>query len=59
MKENVNETKSSRFKCFKWIEINESRKIYAIKKNDLLNRKDTESVHLQGTIDMKKAKKMF
>ena len=41
--------------------INESRKnmLYKVR-HDLLNRKDTESVYLQGTIDSKKPrKKMF
>ena len=51
---------SSRIKRFKWIKINESRKIYAIKrKHDLLKRKDTESVHLQRTIDKKIAQKII
>ena len=49
---------SIRYKHFKWTTINESRKIYAIKrKHDLLKRKDTESVHLQRTIDKKIAPK--
>ena len=46
---------SSRFKHDTWIKINGSRKNMLYKlRYDLLNRKDTESVYLPRTIDLKK-----